>query len=389
MEMNMVENVLVTGGAGFIGSHLVDALVEQGHSVRVFDNLEPQVHGEKRVEDAWPEYRNPDAEYLLGDVRDRASLSGALEGADVVFHMAAVVGVGQSMYEVERYVDVNVRGTAVLLDILANDALIRDRVRKVIVASSMSVYGEGAYACPDHGNVSPKLRTAAQLQSRDWELHCPVSSNEKVCGLELRPLPTDELSRLSPTSIYAITKRGQEEMVLSVCQAYGIPAVALRYFNAYGARQALSNPYTGVAAIFCSRLLNGHVPAIFEDGMQRRDFVHISDLVQANLLAMQKDEADGRVFNVGSGRVITIRDLADSLSERLNGGKDAEILGQFRDGDVRHCFPDVRQIEGLGYEAQVSLVDGVPELVEWVRSSTAPDDFENMKNELVSRGLVS
>jgi len=323
----MSEKILVMGGAGFIGSHLVDALVTQGHRVRAFDNLEPQVHGGLREWGKWPDYCNPDAEYVLGDGRDRQALRKAMQDVEVIFHLAAAVGVGQSMYEIERYVDANTCGTAVLLDILANDASIRSRVRKLIVASSMSIYGEGKYECPVHGVVYPRLRSSEQLATGDWELHClvPVASPKsqvagrksqvanRTCGLSLMPLPTDEEKPLFPTSIYAITKKDQEEMCLAVGRAYGIPTVALRYFNVYGSRQALSNPYTGVAAIFSSRLLNGKPPVIFEDGLQSRDFVHVSDIVQANLLAMERDEADYDVFNVGTGRAMTILDVANAL----------------------------------------------------------------------------
>ncbi|HET6445227.1 MAG TPA: SDR family NAD(P)-dependent oxidoreductase, partial [candidate division Zixibacteria bacterium] len=238
----MTETILVTGGAGFIGSHLVDSLVERGHEVRVFDNLEPQVHGELRESGSWPEYSNPAAEYVLGDVRDRDALEAAMSGMDVVFHEAAMVGVGQSMYQIERYVDVNARGTAVLLDIVANESSIRDRLRRLVVASSMSIYGEGSFECEEHGIVFPKLRTEEQLARHDWELHCTR------CDRHVKPLPTDEDKPLIPTSTYAISKKDQEEMCLVVGRAYNIPTVALRYFNTYGPRQALSNPYTGVAA---------------------------------------------------------------------------------------------------------------------------------------------
>ncbi|MFQ5812818.1 MAG: NAD-dependent epimerase/dehydratase family protein [Anaerolineae bacterium] len=426
----MSANILVMGGAGFIGSHLVDALVTQGHRVRVFDNLEPQVHGGLREQGKWPDYCNPDAEYILGDVRDRDALRKAMQGVDVIFHEAAAVGVGQSMYEIEHYVDANTRGTAVLLDILANEASIRSRVRKLIVASSMSIYGEGKYKCPVHGVVYPKLRPNDQLAARDWEMRCPMTKSQipnpnpqsfgcaqdrpailrlrsgQVCNLPLKPLPTDEDKPLYPTSIYAITKKDQEEMCLAVGRAYGIPTVALRYFNVYGPRQALSNPYTGVAAIFSSRLLNGKPPVIFEDGRQSRDFVHVSDIVQANLLAMERDEADYGVFNVGTGRALTILDIANALIAHFEGTtcdsqsaipnpklvlspvEASEIVNRFRAGDIRHCFADISRIQALGYQPRVRFEDGVAELVDWVRTQTAVDGFERARQELVSRGLA-
>jgi dTDP-L-rhamnose 4-epimerase len=372
--------VLVTGGAGFIGSHLVDALLEAGHQVRIFDALEPQVHGGLRERGEWPDYVATECERVLGDVRDRDALAKAIDGVDVVFHQAAVVGVGQSMYEIEHYVDANTRGTAVLLDILANE---KHSVRKLVVASSMSIYGEGKYHCAEHGEVYPRLRSDEQLAARDWEMHCPV------CAEPVEPLPTDEDKSLHPTSIYAITKMDQEEMCLTVGRAYGVPAVALRYFNVYGSRQALSNPYTGVAAIFSGRLLNGKSPVIFEDGRQRRDFVHVSDIVQANLLAMDREEMDDGAFNVGTGRSLTILDVAEALSQYLDGQHPPEIVHKFRSGDIRHCFADSGRLQELGYQPQVRFEDGVAELVEWVRSQTAADGFEQARRELARRGLAA
>jgi dTDP-L-rhamnose 4-epimerase len=374
------ENVLVTGGAGFIGSHLVDALLEAGHQVRIFDALEPQVHGGLRERGEWPGYVATECERALGDVRDRDALAKAIDGVDVVFHQAAVVGVGQSMYEIERYVDANTRGTAVLLDILANG---RHRVRKLVVASSMSIYGEGKYYCAEHGEIYPRLRSDEQLAARDWEMRCPT------CDQPAQPLPTDEEKPLYPTSIYAITKKDQEEMCLTVGRAYGISTVALRYFNVYGPRQALSNPYTGVAAIFSGRLLNNRPPVIFEDGRQRRDFVHVSDIVQANLLAMDREEMDDGAFNVGTGQSLTILDVAEALSQYLDGQHPPEIVHKFRSGDIRHCFADISRIRALGYRSQVRFEDGVAGLVEWVHAQTATDGFERAREELVSRGLAA
>jgi dTDP-L-rhamnose 4-epimerase len=377
------ETILVTGGAGFIGSHLVDALVARGHHVRVFDNLEPQVHGPLREQHRWPPYCNPAAEYILGDVRDRDALRRALSGVDVVFHEAAVVGVGQSMYEIERYVDANTRGTAVLLDILADDAAVRGRLHGLVVASSMSIYGEGAYHCAAHGTVYPRLRPAAQLAARDWEMRCPI------CREPAAPLPTDEDKPLHSTSIYAVTKRDQEEMCLTAGRAYGIPAVALRYFNTYGPRQALSNPYTGVAAIFSGRLLNGKPPVIFEDGRQSRDFVHVSDIVQANLLAMDRPEAGYGAFNVGTGRALTVLDVARALIAHLESDLAPEIAAQYRAGDIRHCFADTRRLAALGYAPRVRFEDGMAEVVAWVRCQSAADTFDRARRELADRGLAA
>src|SRR5216683_7748907 len=278
--------VLVTGGAGFIGSHLVDALVERGHKVRVLDKLVGQVHGSSP-----PRYLHPEVAFVRGDVCDASLLREVLEGIDVVYHEAAEVGVGQSMYEMRRYVEANDMGTATLLEAIAGQG----KLRKLVVASSMSIYGEGAYACPKCGIVHPLLRPTSQLQARRWEVECPR------CAAPISPAPTPEDKPLFPTSVYAITKQDQEQLCLVVGRAYGIPTVALRYFNVYGARQALSNPYTGVCAIFSARLLNDQPPLLFEDGKQTRDFVHVSDIVQANLLALETDHADFQAVNIGTG----------------------------------------------------------------------------------------
>ncbi len=369
-------NVLVTGGAGFIGSHLVDALVEQGHNVRVLDALVPQVHGE----DAKPSYLNSAAEFMQGDVCDKELVHDALEGIDVVFHEAAEVGVGQSMYEIERYVRANDLGTAVLLEaILAR----RPQIKKLIVASSMSIYGEGAYTCESCGSVAPQLRPVEQLLDRRWELECPK------CGKQLSPAPTSEEKPLFPTSVYAVTKQDQEQFCLAVGRSYGIPAVALRYFNVYGTRQALSNPYTGVCAIFSARLLNGNRPMVFEDGEQTRDFVHVSDIVQANLLALESDRADYQAINVGTGRATSVRAVSRLLAEGLGLDLEPEIVAKYREGDIRHCVADISKARALlGYEPQVSLERGIPELLSWVRAQAAKDQVASATAELESRQLV-
>ena len=388
--MESTERILVTGGAGFIGSHLVDALVERGHHVRVLDNLDPQVHGALAERGSWPSWANPEAEYHLGDMRDRVALARALHEIDVVYHQAAAVGVGQSMYDVEHYVDVNTRGTAVLLDILANDGAIRQRVRKLVVASSMSNYGEGAYRCAEHGVVHPRLRTDEQLEAREWEPLCPwPGAGGDPCGVALRPEATPESKPMYATSIYAITKKDQEEMSLAIGMAYDIPTVALRYFNVYGPRQALSNPYTGVAAIFSGRLLNGQPPVIYEDGDQARDFTHVRDIVQANLLVGRPGVGDGEVLNVGTGRDLAVRDVADALIDHLGLDLEPQVVGKFRSGDIRHCFADISRIRQLGYEPSTSFEQGVDELVAWVRRQRAEDRFDHAARQLAERGLVS
>jgi dTDP-L-rhamnose 4-epimerase len=375
----VTDKILVTGGAGFIGSYLVDALVERGHNTRIYDALVPQVHG---PEQALPDYVNPSAEFIRGDVRDREALGKALEGVDVVFHLAAAVGVGQSMYQIQHYTEANTLGGAVLLDLLANT---KHRVRKMLVASSMSIYGEGKYHCADCGVVFPRLRTEVQLRTRDWEMKCPH------CGQAVRLMPTDEEKPLYPTSIYAITKRDHEEMFLSTGLAYGIPAVALRFFNAYGPRQALSNPYTGVMAIFSGRLLNGQPPIIYEDGLQSRDFIHISDIVQGLLLAMDRPEADYQVLNLGTGVPTSIAEVAELLSQYLTDAQvKPQILNQFRAGDIRHCYADLTKARRLlGFEPRIPLQEGIADLLAWVKEQTAEDRFEQVEKELAAKALIS
>jgi dTDP-L-rhamnose 4-epimerase len=373
-----VHKVLVTGGAGFIGSHLVDALVHQGARVRVLDSLEPQVHGSAREV---PAYFNPGAELVRGDVRDRDLLWSCLDGVDAVFHLAAAVGVGQSMYEIERYVSVNTLGTSVLLDLLSNRL---HSVRKLVVASSMSIYGEGSYRCPNCGTVEPGERSEEQMRRKVWELFCPT------CDIALAPVPTREDKTLHSNSIYAISKRDQEEMTLCIGKAYGLPTAALRFFNVFGPRQALSNPYTGAAAIFSSRAMNGNPPIIYEDGFQTRDFVHVSDIVQSLLLVMERDEANYRAFNVGSGRPLAILDMARMICEQVGPpGLQPEVVGSFRKGDIRHCFADIGHLSALGYVPRVSFEDGLGELTDWVRQQTAEDRMEQAMLELKQRGLVS
>ena len=390
----MKEKILVTGGAGFIGSHLVDALLKAGHHVRVLDNLESQVHGNLGKEGKKPDYLNSEAEFILGDIRDPVAVARALEGIDVVFHEAALVGVGQSMYEIERYTNVNSYGAAVLLQALVN---MEQRPRKIIVASSMSIYGEGAYRCQVHGLVYPKIREYSQLKARDWEIYCP----DPGCQEQVTPCPTAEDKQLFPTSIYAINKRDHEEMFMSVGRAYNIPSVALRYFNTYGSRQALSNPYTGVAAIFSNRILNDNPPVIFEDGRQSRDFVHVHDVVQANLVVMDDDRANYEVFNVGTGNSISILEVAEILNTHITNnsmdpsgkrmGKnssEAVITGEFRAGDIRHCFPDIERLKALGYAPSLTFEEGVSELVQWIIEQTPHENFDQARQELAHRGLT-
>jgi len=366
--------ILVAGGAGFIGSHLVDELLRLGYSVRVLDAFVEQVHGSNP-------YRLPSGvDVIQGDVRDRAVVDKALEDVDVVFHEAAEVGVGQSMYAIERYVGGNTFATATLLEAIIGR---RTQIRKLIVASSMSIYGEGAYSCVRCGTVAPSLRPVTQLESRDWEMHCPV------CGSDLDPVATAETKPLDPASVYAVTKQDQEQLCIIVGRAYRIPTVALRYFNVYGTRQALSNPYTGVAAIFSSRLLNGQPPVVYEDGLQSRDFTHVYDIVQANIRAMNSDAADFQVINVGTGVSTSVLRVAQLLAEGLGVSIEPKIAGRFREGDIRHCFADISRARSLlGYEPTVSLEQGIPQLLDWARGQEAVDAAERAASELQTYGLV-
>lgn len=371
----MPQHILITGGAGFIGSHLADELLRHGYRVRALDNLAPQVHGEHGGR---PGYLAEDVELLVGDVRDRDAVRRALEGVDAVYHFAAAVGVGQSMYEIAHYTDVNNMGTAVLLEELA-----KQPVGRLVVASSMSLYGEGLYRRDDGTLVAQAERTREQLAAGDWE---PRDES----GAPLEPLPTPETKTPSLASVYALSKYDQERLCLMIGRAYGIPTVALRFFNVFGTRQALSNPYTGVLAIFASRFLNDRAPLVFEDGNQQRDFVSVYDVAQACRLALETDAAADRVFNVGSGQRYTVREIAERMARAL--GKEyiaPEITGKYRVGDIRHCFADISESRRvLGYEPKVALEDGLVELVSWLEGQTADDRVAEASAELAARGLT-
>lgn len=372
----MRKNILITGGAGFVGSHLVDALLAAGHNVRIFDNLTPQVHPA-----GVPDYLNPEAELVIGDLRDAEAIHRALDGMDVVFHLASAVGVGQSMYEISHYIGVNTQGTAILLQALLNR---KNHVEKLIVASSMSIYGEGKYLCAHCGEASPPLRSTDQLKRKQWETVCPK------CGEVLTPIPTTEAKPLQCSSIYALSKKDQEEMCLLYGRTYGLPVVALRYFNIYGRRQALSNPYTGVAAIFATRLLNGSRPLVFEDGKQMRDFVNVEDVVQANLLAMERAEADGLALNIGSGEPISIREVAMAISLALNVQIPADLTGKYRSGDIRHCFADISAArQFLRYEPKVRFPEGMKNLAMWLRFQQPRDRAAEAAEQLSDYGLTA
>jgi dTDP-L-rhamnose 4-epimerase len=364
---------LVTGGAGFIGSHLVRRLLERGDEVVVLDSLEPQVHG------STPEAPD-DVRFIHADVGDANAVDRAVDGVDRIVHLAATVGVGQSMYEIDRYVRRNTQATATFLERLV---AAREAPQRLVVASSMSIYGEGEYRCEEHGLVAPRPRAEEQLLRREWECTCPR------CGRVLTPVATREEKQLLPTSVYAVTKRDHEELCLVVGAAYGIPTVALRFFNVYGPGQALSNPYTGVAAIFASRLLNGNPPLIFEDGEQSRDFIHVDDIVRGIILALESDTAVGEAVNLGTGRAVTVREIAAILTDGLDVEIEPTVTSQYRAGDIRHCYADVgRAHEVLGFEAGVRLEDGMRDLVAWLGEQTAEDKVDEAASELLARGLA-
>jgi dTDP-L-rhamnose 4-epimerase len=367
-------HILITGGAGFVGSHLADELLRHGHRVRVLDNLSAQVHG--RGVDR-PSYLQSDVELIVGDIRDPVAVRTALHGIEGVYHCAAAVGVGQSMYEVAAYTDTNVRGTAVLLE-----ELIARPVARLVVASSMSVYGEGLYRTPDGRLVEGRERPIEQLRRGDWAVR-------DEHGVALAPVGTTEQKTPALASVYALSKFDQERLCLMIGRAYGIPTVALRFFNIYGARQALSNPYTGVLAIFASRLLNGNRPLIFEDGLQQRDFVSVSDVVQACRLALEAPSAVGHAINVGSGVATTVREVAALLDRVLGTGLEPEVCGKYRVGDIRHCVADIRLARRvLGYEPRVRLEDGLADLAAWLDGQPADDRVAEASAALAARGLT-
>lgn len=371
----MAKNALITGGAGFIGSHLADELLAYGYHVRVLDNLCEQVHGPGRRR---PAYLNPDIELQVGDVRDPSSVHRALKQIDAVYHFVAAVGVGQSMYEIAEYTSVNNLGTATLLE----GVLKQKKVQRLIVASSMSIYGEGLYKDSRDKVATAVDRSLRQIKAQDWEVR-------NDAGEPLTPVPTPESKTPSLASVYALSKYDQEQMSLMIGNAYQIPTVALRFFNIFGPRQALSNPYTGVLAIFASRLLNDRPPLINEDGRQKRDFVSVYDVARACRLALESDRAAGQVFNIASGSQCTIHELAQRIARALGKKIAPEITGRYRAGDIRHCFADITKARNaLGFEPGVNLEDGLQDLASWLEGQIACDRVAESRDELATRGLM-
>jgi dTDP-L-rhamnose 4-epimerase len=378
-----MSKVLVTGGAGFIGSHLVDALIQAGHEVVSFDNLDPAAHPQPPH---LPAYANPQCRYVLGDVRDKDVLRNVSQGVEVIFHHAAAVGSGISMIDIRRFVEVNSLGTANLLEVCIEN---RDRIRKLIVASSMTVMGEGTYECGAHGVQYPSLRCHEQLERHEWELIC------SRCGSVLKPLPMAEDRPLKPVSIYGLAKMDQEVETMLVGRFYQIPVVAFRYFSVYGPRQSLTNPYTGVIARFGTRLISGKPPIIFEDGKQLKDLIHVRDVVHANMMAMEGNGGDYEVFNLGNGVPTSVTDIAHLLVENLNPSIKPVFTGQFRRGDARHGWADVaKAFRLLGWKPSISTKEGVSDLCTWLATlpihqrEEAVRAYENAEREAETRAVA-
>ncbi|OIN91280.1 MAG: epimerase [Comamonadaceae bacterium CG1_02_60_18] len=373
-------NILISGGAGFIGSRLANFLIARGHRVVVLDNLSPQIHGAES--ESSPLFCSLDrqVEFIRGSVTQRADLVRALAGVDTVVHLAAETGTGQSMYAIQHYSDVNIGGTALLLDVIANERL---PVRKIVVASSRAVYGEGKYSCPLHGNVYPASRVAERMEKGDFSVYCPR------CGAAVEMIPTDEETPVHPASVYGITKLTQEQMVLTVGKSLGISSIAFRYQNVYGPGQSLSNPYTGILSIFSTRIRNGSGINIFEDGKESRDFVFIDDVIRATAKAVEYEQPLVDVFNVGSGVATDVLTIANTLQTLLGAAVPTQVTGQFRLGDVRHNVADLAKVrQVLGFEPSVSVEEGLRQFVAWVKGEQIQTDrYEESLKELEVKGL--
>ncbi len=367
-----MNHALVTGGAGLIGSHVTDLLLREGWKVRVFDNLEPNTH--KRGKPAWI---NESAEFMQGDVRDRDAITAALDKIDIVFHQAAY---GGYMPDIAKYVHVNSFGTALMLEVIRENNL---PIKKIVVASSQAVYSEGAGECPKHGLVFPAVRPIEQLRKGDWQVHCAI------CGEVTKSVPTPENAPVGGETVYGLTKVDQEKLVLLWGKQMGIPTIALRYSCTYGPRQSIFNPYTGVIAIFCTRLLNNLPPVLYEDGEQTRDFSFVEDIARANLLAAETDKLDGFAVNAGSGRGVPIREIAEQISDVLKIDIAPEAKGEFRPGEMRHLPSDTARIRAAGYKPHVDLSEGIGRYIDWIRTqSDVRDYFSEAADLLRSKGIV-
>jgi dTDP-L-rhamnose 4-epimerase len=366
------KRALVTGGAGLIGSHLVDLLLREGWTVRILDNLEPNTHKEGK-----PAWVNEKAGFVEGDLRDRQVITDAMQDIDVIFHQAAY---GGYMPEIAKYVHVNSLGTAQMLEVIREDNL---PIRKIVVASSQAVYSEGAAECATHGTVFPPVRPVDQLRRGDWQVHCPI------CGEPTKSIPTPEDAPIGGETVYGLTKVDQEKLVLLWGKQMGVPTVALRYSCTYGPRQSIFNPYTGVIAIFCTRLLNDLPPVLYEDGNQTRDFSFVEDIARANLLAAESDKLDGLPVNVGSERGVPIREVAEQISDALGIRIAPEVNGEFRPGEMRHLTSGTERARGAGYKPQVELAEGIGRYLDWIRSQAdVKDYFSEAADILRKKGIV-
>ena len=375
-----MKNILITGGAGFIGSNLTVKLVSKGYNVTILDNLSKQIHGKNQDSTLYNSIKDK-ATFILGDVSNKSDWQKALRNQDSVIHLAAETGTGQSMYEITRYNEVNIIGTAHLLNILANQ---EHTIEKILIASSRSIYGEGKYLCHNHGVTFPNERNAADMAKGNFNPIC------NKCNKELILKATDENSKIHPSSIYGITKQQQEQMILLMGKALKIPAVALRYQNVYGPGQSLSNPYTGILSIFSTRLLNGNDIDIYEDGEESRDFVFIDDVVDATVLSLEKKEANHQIFNVGSGVATTVSEVANTLRELYDSNVGINISGKYRLGDIRHNYADLSKIKNvLGFHPKFNFRTGISEFVNWVKTQNIQEDkYENSIKELKQKGLI-
>lgn len=375
--MFTLKNILITGGAGFIGSNVALKLIADGYNVRVLDNLSPQIHGENA---SLPEKLIGKVDFIHGSVCDSDSWIAALEGMDAVLHLAAETGTGQSMYEIERYCNVNVCGTAKLLDILTNR---KHSIKKIVVASSRAIYGEGSYLCDVHGRVFPNERQAKQMMQGDFEVKCPI------CGKSVSCCATAEDAVIHPMSVYGITKQMQEEMIMTVCKALGISAVSLRYQNVYGPGQSLSNPYTGILSIFSTQIRNGNDINIFEDGLEGRDFVFIDDVANATVKALKQDVLY-EAFNIGCGELITVQQVVNKLMQVYGKKVCVNISGDFRCGDIKNNFADITKARKLlGYVPEISFEKGIEIFADWVMKQKIENSkYVESLEEMESKGLL-
>jgi dTDP-L-rhamnose 4-epimerase len=375
-----MNNILITGGAGFIGSNLTQKLVEKGFKVTILDNLSKQIHGKNQNSTLYSSIKDI-ATFIKGDVCNKSDWQKALRNQDAVIHLAAETGTGQSMYEISRYNEVNILGTTHLLDILANE---NHTIKKMIIASSRSIYGEGKYLCKNDGVVYPNQRQDIDMANGKFNLVC------FKCNEPLQLLATDEHSKIHPSSIYGITKQHQEQMILLIGKSLNIPAVALRYQNVYGPGQSLNNPYTGILSIFSTRLLNGNGIDIYEDGQESRDFVFIDDVVSATILALEKKKANNQIFNVGSGIATSVSEVANLLKSLYNSDIKISVSGKYRLGDIRHNYADLSKIRSeLGFSPKFDFISGITLFVNWVKTQEVMEDkYEISIQELESKGLI-